>query len=87
MKMTMIESDSKRTFLEAVNEQLAKIGERLFSVKFQRNLFYSLSGSTHEPREMIRETSTLKESYIAFIVWREGENDLIWPDYDFDEDT
>ena len=69
----MIECTSKEEFLDQVNEFLMQIGERLFSVKFQRNLFYSISGSTHVPKEMVKETSTLKESYLAFIVWRDGE--------------
>jgi hypothetical protein len=85
MKMTMIESSDKEVFLQAVNEQLDEIGERLFSIKCQRNLFYSLSGSTHEPKEMVRETSSLKEGYVAFIVWR--NEDPVDETFDFDDDA
>ena len=72
MKMVMVESGSRPRFLRAVNEELEAIGPRLFSVKVQRNLYYSLSGSTHKPRESVRETSSLKEGYVAFIVYDEA---------------
>jgi hypothetical protein len=75
MKLKMIDEPDKANFVSKVNRFLKSIGDRLFSVKFQRNLFYSLSGSTHKPNEMTRETSTLKEGYVAFIVYRELEGE------------
>jgi len=72
MKLHMIESSDRENFIDKVNAFLDD--RNIFSVKFQRNLFYSLSGSTHNPSEINRETSTLKEGYVAFIVYyEEGE--------------
>ena len=70
MKLKMLEATDRTTFVNVVNDFIRD--RKLFSVKFQRNLYYSLSGSTHYPQEMAKETSTLKESYIAFIVYEEG---------------
>ena len=75
MKLKMIEDTDKANFISKVNRFLKSIGDRLFSVKFQRNLYYSLSGSTHKPNEMLKETSGLKESYVSFIVYRELEGE------------
>jgi hypothetical protein len=86
MKLTMIEAADKELFLEVVNGELALIGDRLFSFKAQRNLYYSLSGSTRVPGEMLKETNSLKEGYIAFIVYRESEIETTcFPDFDFEE--
>ncbi len=75
MKLHMIESSEKENFLLKVNAFLS--GRKIFSVKFQRNLFYSLSGSTKKPKEAFKETSTLKEGYVAFIVFfEEDESDM-----------
>lgn len=70
MKLHMIESEDKENFIAKVNAFLD--GREIFSVKFQRNLYYSLSGSTHQEKEMFKETSTLKEGYLAFIVYHEA---------------
>lgn len=73
MKLKMLEESDKATFVSKVNRFLKSIGDRLFSVKFQRNLYYSLSGSTNNPKEIHKETSHLKEGYVAFIIYRELE--------------
>jgi hypothetical protein len=71
MKMEMVESHSKTDFLRKVNQRLGKIGSRLFEIKLQRNLYYSLSGSSRKVKEAYKETSKLKEGYVAFIIWDE----------------
>lgn len=44
----------------------------LESMKFQRNLYYSLSGSTHvKGKVALKEGKELKEDHIAFIVWED----------------
>jgi hypothetical protein len=45
------------------------------SLKFQRNLYYSLSGSTgqgEKGKEFLEDGKKLEESYVGFIVWKEG---------------
>ena len=80
MILHMIEADNKENFIDSVNKFIR--GKDLFSVKFQRNLYYSLSGSTHHSNEMNKETSTLKEGYVAFIVYSAPA--WIQPEDDFD---
>lgn len=71
MKLHIIESNSKEEFLKDVNSFFASVEGKLFSIKCQRNLYYSLSGSTHRPEEIHKETSHLKEGYVAFITYEE----------------
>lgn len=66
-KLEIIEADEKERFISLVNAFMKS--RSIVSTKFQRNLYYSLSGSTHNPEEMHKETSHLKEGYVAFIVW------------------
>lgn len=70
MRLQIIESSDKNDFISQVNTFLEN--RDIFSVKFQRNLYYSLSGSTRKPKEMNKETSSLKEGYVAFVVFKEG---------------
>jgi hypothetical protein len=68
MKLVMIEESDRGKFIEKVNEFIRDID--IFTIKFQRNLYYSLSGSMGDPERAFKETSTLKESYLAFVVYR-----------------
>lgn len=69
----MVESPDRGLFLASVNEELREIGERLFSVKVQRNLYYSLSGSIGHEKEFVpQQEKHLVENYIAFIIYREA---------------
>lgn len=69
MRLHMIESDDKQKFLAQVNGFLEGVGRSLFSVKFQRNLYYSLSGSTGSPSEAAPEGKKMLEGFVAFIVF------------------
>ncbi len=44
---------------------------RVLSLKFQRNLYYSLSGSTGTDKEAVEDKHSLKQNFLAFIVWEE----------------
>jgi hypothetical protein len=70
MKFHFIEATTLPRFKALVDTFMEEHydGEHLGEVKFQRNLYYSLSGSTHKPEERVKETATLKEGYIAFIL-------------------
>lgn len=67
--LTIIESDNRDEFVERFEDFANLPTVFILDVKFQRNLFYSLSGSTHLEKERVRETSTLKEGYVAFVRW------------------
>ncbi len=75
--LTMIDDDTQAGFIRKVEEFLNS--HKVISTKWQRNLYYSLSGSTGtdkvaQPRSCQEDKTSLCQNYLAFIVWEvEGE--------------
>lgn len=62
-KLKIIEEQSKEDFIQKVSEFITTFGYK--TVKFQRNLYYGVSGSTTD-EDFKKE---LKETYVAFIIY------------------
>lgn len=75
--LTLVEEDDPAEFARRVEYFLNAPRVKLLSVKFQRNLYYSLSGSTHGTgmNAAIEEGGKLRQSHLAFVVWQ----DVAWP--------
>lgn len=71
--LKVIETATKEEFEEAVSRFLNS--HKYIELKFQRNLYYSLSGSTHKGKEQFKESSTLKEGYVAFILYEKNPSE------------
>ncbi len=67
--LTLVQEDDEQTFKRRVEEVLNS--RRVLSLKFQRNLYYSLSGSTGTDKVALEDKSALKQNFLAFIVWEE----------------
>lgn len=68
--LTLIQKDDPLLFKKVVEKMLNE--KHVLSVKFQRNLYYSLSGSSHvEGKLCLEEGKELKQSHLAFVVWED----------------
>lgn len=74
--LELIDDDTVEGFKRKVDDFLN--GHKMLSVKFQRNLYYSLSGSTGtdkvaQPRSCQEDKTSLCQNYLAFIIWEEED--------------
>ena len=68
MKLVIIEEKERDTFIKKVNDFFDS--HQVKEIKFQRNLYYGLSGSTiAKENEVLEDGKKLIESYLAFILW------------------
>jgi len=68
--LTLVQEDDPRAFVVAVEDFLNH--KKVLSTKYQRNLYYSLSGSTHVAgKEYVEDGKKLLQSHLAFIVWED----------------
>ena len=73
--LEMISANTDAMFKLKVERFIAEHRVLLHSVKFQRNIYYSLSGSTVAnggKKKCVEEGGTLKASYLAFLLWDDG---------------
>lgn len=78
IELLIIEESDRVRFVTRVEEFCTNIGrERIVECKFQRNLYYSLSGSTVAAQDKIamprEQCSEPTESFVAFILYETVE--------------
>ena len=74
INLHMIDADDREEFKRAVDTFIET--HAVHSIKFQRNLYYSLSGSTvSAPDKLaVEEKGKLRENYLAFVLYDEEED-------------
>jgi hypothetical protein len=80
--LEIIESDSRDEFVQKVEEFINS--HHVLNEKFQRNLYYSLSGTMGKPEEFQPKERKLEQNYLSYLIWVE---DSVDETFDFDDDA